>query len=372
MQPVRRGVGHWPGWVKGVLVGCCLPWVVAGCGQPATGAGTGVPGNGSAATGASSGAAAGNQVGGGGVATTTFVTAFTPQQVVFVNSQTGYVAGLVGKGDATQAVLYGTVDGGRTWHRLFASSASASIQTVAMAVHGPYVWLATGNEDPSAQGMLFASADGGRSFRVVSRVPLTDVDFTSTLEGWAVRGGGDPVHAQLVYTGDGGASWTVVSLPPTLTHGWAPRWVSFGDATHGLLLVTGVPGAGQQMKEVLRTDNGGRTWTVMTTTEGATASSAFGGGGYGEGIGTVPGIPEDVYLWESRGSLLQSTDGGRDWRALPLGQPEVREVQSMAMLNSQEGFALVHDMASGLDRLVHTQDGWRTWSTLFTWPRSVA
>jgi photosystem II stability/assembly factor-like uncharacterized protein len=104
------------------------------------------------------------------------------------------------------------------------------------------------------------------------------------------------------------------------------------------------------------------------------AYTPFGPGGYG---GIAPyGYPvgmamtDDGFglIWESRGTLYVTRDGGSHWLGLPrVAQPEVDFGQSAAALPHGVGFVLLGRGGGERRRLVVTRDSGRTWHTAHTW-----
>jgi photosystem II stability/assembly factor-like uncharacterized protein len=98
-------------------------------------------------------------------------------------------------GDAT-TVIYVTHDGGTSWQPT--TPVSASPTSVAF-LDGQHGWVTDGTA-------LFATGDGGRSWTRQPRSSVfkhvTQLDFVSDAQGWAISSGG-----VLLYTTDGGRTW---------------------------------------------------------------------------------------------------------------------------------------------------------------------
>jgi photosystem II stability/assembly factor-like uncharacterized protein len=97
---------------------------------------------------------------------------------------------------------------------------------------------------------LLASADGGARWRALGRPPggfIRSADFVSAAVGYVVRHDGE-----VVATNNGGRSWRLL----TGVGRDDVTQVSFGDARHGFLLLGAEAGLGG----VLRTSDGGRSW----------------------------------------------------------------------------------------------------------------
>jgi len=86
---------------------------------------------------------------------------------------------------------------------------------------------------------LLGTTDGGRSWHQLGepRVPLRSIHFATLTQGWGIAGGSDPqqMHgwlvphdgAALVYTYDGGVTWSALDGPPN------PQTVCFSDPGQG-------------------------------------------------------------------------------------------------------------------------------------------
>ena len=86
--------------------------------------------------------------------------------------------------------------------------------------------------------------------------------------------------------------------------------------------------------------------------------------GYPEGISFTPqgyGL-----LWESRGFLYLTRDGGRHWKTLGVAKPEVDSGLSAAMLSRTRAFVLL--TREGSYRLLAATGGIRNWTVVHRWP----
>jgi photosystem II stability/assembly factor-like uncharacterized protein len=217
-----------------------------------------------------------------------------------------------------QATISLTTNGGRTWK-------------VVLRTPGPVVWVAITVRDEWARyddGENLRSADGGRTWRpaVAPREPASPCPPAVALT------------THVVVTTPGGRQWA---------------------------LCAGQGGAGNMSKAVYRLTLKG--WKRV-------AYTPFGPGGYG---GIAPyGYPVGMamtdggfgLIWESRGTLYDTRDGGSHWLGLPrVAQPEVDFGQSAAALPHGVGFVLLGRGGGERRRLVVTRDSGRTWHTAHTW-----
>ena len=302
---------------------------------------------------------------------------FTPGSIDFVSGSVGYLIGNYGNGQTEEGRVYKTTDAGKHWTEIY----HTGVGIAAIDALGNDVWISVGAQAGSTQGTLMFSRDGGKSFTRLASRGLTSIDFVSPNDGYAVQAG-DMFNNKLLSTRDGGQIWKVQSLPiAKSTNGnvqafaalGSPTSVSFADKLHGILLQTGEPGAGQQPKSVLDTEDGGTSWAVVSSAGmgGNSARGQFqlGSGGYANGIDMVSGNPSTAYIWESRGPLIYTSNGGKSWEASSLTKPGELEATSVSMLNTKDGFVLIHDMGpSGSSFILEkTTDGLQSWQPVYQW-----
>ena len=219
--------------------------------------------------------------------------------VTFVSSTHGWAVG-------DKGTILATVDGGTTWVKQN-SWLEESFRSVAF-VSQNQGWVI------GQTGGVLTTEDGGQTWEMLNRghsgpalfagkTSFTAVTFLDAERGWVV--GGDGV---IYRTRDGGHSWeqqfgdksgSMLSLLdvsfPTRDHGWV---VGFQPFSHGYSII-------------MSTDNGGRSWEFQS---GGTRRSGY--------VGTLMGVKfvNKKVGWAvgTRGSILNTTNGGRTWtRRLP-------------------------------------------------------
>lgn len=158
------------------------------------------------------------------------------------------------------------------------------------------VLVATGSF-PVYPFAIFRSLDGGLSWTTVLSIPVGDY-----VEGVAFADAnvGIAVGSQVWRTTDGGATWSVVSVPPaTLPAGSG----LIRPAYAGNNVFVAVADSGT----FLRSTDRGLTWTRITTAGTDYLNGiAFGGSGFG------------VAIQQSQAGVLHTSDYGATWSVVPL------------------------------------------------------
>ena len=229
-----------------------------------------------------------------------------------------------------------------------------------------------GRETAIAQlgtGRYLRSDDAGRHWHPFPlRYPTS---FATPTVGLAYRftplvrrkGGGWSNTMQLLYTKTGGRTWTLRPAPC----GGDPSLVDLVTPRLGWLMCLGQGGAGNEAKLLYRTNDGGRTWhslvrVLMMPGEpgGSDRSHGLTSYGYPQGIS----FARDGFglLWESRGTLYVTRDGGSHWIAEPkVARPEEDFGYGGAALSNGRGFVLLSRGGGPNARLLETRDYGRTW-----------
>ena len=250
------------------------------------------------------------------------------------------------------------------WHP---QTSGVSVRLRGVSAVSPTVAWASG-----AQGTVLRTTDGGRSWqrRVVpeaAALDFRDIDATSADVAHVMSIG--PGEASRIYqTTDGGATWMrrFTNAEPTAFF----DAVTFADAAHGVAVSDSVDG-----HFVVRlTNNGGGTWTPVPTDrlppalpgEGAFAAS---------GTNVAMAGPQRIWFGTTKSRVLRSSDGGRTWSVhqTPLATGEATGIFSVAFRDAQHGVVVggyyTQERAVG-DHAAITADGGATW-TLVT-PRGLS
>ncbi|RMH16119.1 MAG: oxidoreductase, partial [Gemmatimonadetes bacterium] len=188
------------------------------------------------------------------------------------------------------------------------SGTDALLQAVS-AVDTSLVWVS------GHRGVVLRTTDGGATWTRLATpagdsLQFRDVDAFDERTA-ALLSAGPGTLSRLYRTRDGGATWTLQFLMdhPDGFLDCAAFWdadtgFAYGDAVEGVLYV-------------LRTDDGGRTWTRLGA--GALPAAQPGEGGFAAS-GTCAATGPDGVGWIAAGNarrarVLRTDDYGRTWRA---------------------------------------------------------
>ncbi len=258
-----------------------------------------------------------------------------PAYAALTPGKTGWFAGMecLGMSGCANPVL-ATTDGGSSWRRL--AGLSGFLTGLTAARDGKSAWLVEGAPPGTATcgegncpstlsivsptGSLGAAQPAGRWF-------LNRVAPLNSQEAWAIgTDSTDPAGTQaILHTTDGGRVWRVqfqaaaVAVPAGALGFWNSRdgW-ALGTSNMPLAL--------------LRTNDGGRTWT-KTGRIPLTAG------------GTINGVafPDPTHGWveEDPHRLLATVDGGGNWRRVQFrGNYAFANLQGFGFTGSSQGWAL--------------------------------
>jgi photosystem II stability/assembly factor-like uncharacterized protein len=124
-------------------------------------------------------------------------------------------------------------------------------------------------------------------------------------------------------------------------------------------------GAGNMGKSVYRLDAKG--WTRVAYTPFGPGRSYGGIGVFGYPLGIAMARDGFGVIWESRGTLYVTRDGGSHWTGLPkVARPEQDFGLSGAALPRGIGYVLIS--IGGRVSLIGTSDAGRAWHVVHRWP----
>lgn len=284
-----------------------------------------------------------------------------PSSIAFVDRRHGVLAEEdwgCGKAHGCPARILVSADGGTSWRVTYHATMPIRLYPVRGTLE---VWASTG-------ASVIESRDGGSSWRRMLSRPAAAIGFATANDGWLIGTGGTFGHPRpLLATRDGGHTWRRIAGPCRGDFGIVAA-VAPVSASRGWTVCTTQSGTGFQGKAIWQTDDGGAHWRLRSRVhpigppKPALRVGAIDGFGYVTGMQFLPG--GQGWLWEDRGWLLTTTDGGLDWRKSPLTKPDQIAAQSASLLDRHTGYMLLRGCTV---RLVRTTDGGRTWTTAKSW-----
>lgn len=222
-------------------------------------------------------------------------------------------------------------------------------------------------------GAIETTSDGGRTWHVAVLTPRPVVSLTRDGSDYVAQyDDGETLRSR------GGRSWNPV---PLSTAGVASL---FSDCPQGMFagtnagdsswaLCTTEPGAGNQGKAVYR-NLPERGWVRVACTGffNLAPCSEHGQGGissYGYPLGIAGADDGFGLIWESRGTLYSTTDGGRHWHAHPrVVRPEIDfGFWAFVLPRGGVGWDVVGYGGTRYRRLIETTDAGRAWRVVHRW-----
>jgi photosystem II stability/assembly factor-like uncharacterized protein len=273
-----------------------------------------------------------------------------------------------------------STDGGRTW--TFSAlpgclqGCGANLMVSFVDPEHGFATIGPGETGPT---MLFATDDGGATWTPAGSLPDLgsilvggpgpgpQMEFTSTLDGWALTGTRYGYDAQqtspggvLYRTVDGGMSWTRVSGLPAKAQYSLPT--VFG--AESAVVLSNPEGLPDRSTSVFVTHNDGRTWTPHRVPISNARLSMKGARGLQFRFAAVGPASWKIDL----GSVLYSTvNAGRTWvRSIPKGRLVSGPVVSAVFSSPRDGMALLpltecSTAGECLPSLTVTTDGGHRW-----------
>ena len=238
-----------------------------------------------------------------------------------------------------------------------ASGVSARLRGVS-AASDRVVWAS------GADATVLRTTDGGGSWQKLTvpdagALDFRDIDAVSDRVAYVLSIGNG--NASRIYkTIDAGATWTLQftntdekAFFDAMAFCDADRGVAFSDSVDGRFVI-------------LLTSTGGRTWTAVPPQ--ALPPALAGEGAYaasGSNV-TVQG-PQLVWIGTTAGLVLRSSDGGRSWSvaATPVATGPSAGIFSIAFADRTRGIVVGGDYrreGEASDNAAVTVDGGRTWT----------
>lgn len=279
--------------------------------------------------------------------------AFTANDIFFLNSQTGFIL--------NDRQLIGTVDGGNSWNVMMNITSGRRMAfkenigyiigdrgTIYKSTYMGGGWnkLNVGFTDHlnaisliskdtvliTSDTKLFVSVDGGQSWKSsdVKGINILDSYFTSSKVGHVAGSNGT-----IFKTIDGGANWYITS-----SVNYTPADINriyFVDSTTGF--------ASRGHNDILKTTDGGETWKNIPNTSDKIYSYYFLD-------------KQNGYIAGEHGVIFKTTNGGDswDWIGFQNGRYAETNIYDIHFIDSTTGFAV-----GMYGRIMKTMDGGKSW-----------
>ncbi len=225
---------------------------------------------------------------------------------------------------------------------------------------------------------IFRTGDGGATWTDVSifqapiseqTLPAIGTCFLDKQTAFVATNSGTDNQPQIVVyrTTNRGSTWNNTSITTTLE--WEKNdigglKISFADSLNGYLMITGTPGAGQMAKSLYRTTDGGKTFSFDGDITGMTDAAGTMNGIVGYPTGMIFSTPETGFVTCSYSAyiyvlMFKTTDGGVTWKLWSLPVPAAYESLSPAIDYYADAYPPVFfgDHKSGVIMLDYVQDG---------------
>lgn len=195
-------------------------------------------------------------------------------------------------------------------------------------------------------GQVFKTVNGGATWvglNTVVNQGLASIQFLNENVGYAASGFFQD-YASMIKTVDGGISWSKINLPASKTGGgmWFVNqnvgFYAYADSLYG-------------NSTIVRTTNGGATWTQVYSGEGWISYFSFPS----ETVG---------YATVNNGTILKTTDGGLNWTVL--GLSNALWGSGISFYTENIGLAGGQPMAGGNATIFTTNNGGTTWNPIET------
>ena len=271
--------------------------------------------------------------------------------IFFISHDTGVLVSSYG-------MIFKTYDGAAHWYLKKAISAGTYFRSVEFSANGQVGIAGT------VTGSVYRSSDRGETWNDIS-ASISDTGasaknicglghYGNIFYGVGWWGG---TTARFYKSIDAGVTWTTSYLDTGLASGLVD--ISFLSADKGFITGYHAYGAGMRESIVLRTIDGGNTWTKVfsdTIIGGRIWKIQFIDSLYG--VGSIEPMYKDTV------AIIKTTDGGNTWNIIPIGHVNAWSwisagTQGVGFLNRQKGW-----VGGYYNGMFETNDGGLTWDTL--------
>lgn len=251
--------------------------------------------------------------------------------------------------------LFATHDGGKTWRDETQDQPLIALQIVensAWAIEGS----CTSEDQCNYQLIQWnPTNDSWQPLNHQPQIPGPQVQLVryKGQDAWILSWGpglspSNPANT-LAITHDGGQNWTERSSPCTETGFFTERLAAV-DNHLVWIACAGEPGAGQQMKYLFKSSDGGENWGERID---------LGSAGYLDDLAAT--TPDTGFIGEGRGTLMTTQDGAQSWSPailLSKANPADTSGWRIVFVDTQNGWA-------SLGRVIfRTTDGGQIWEII--------
>lgn len=287
-----------------------------------------------------------------------------PLDIQFTSADTGYILGAKYSDDSIYNILIKTFDGGKTWQSIAFTDHKFLTDTSNGLMGSIYVFPFNSNIIFSGGNSLIRSTDGGRNWKILGSIMTTSfpVYFFDPLNGLGVTAWGTSI------TSDGGATWQKILNGPSSTNKLQFTSRETGYAGMGATF-TGIAGGFFSSGSILKTDDGGNTWTSLSYpgfNPGNGGPGVFGLNFSNDNTGFIYVVIGDNSPTPNNQIIYKTNDGGINWTVVNSDmQSKYGWVVDFYMKNETDGFL------SSEKGIFSTTDGCETWQLEHATPVSL-